>query len=172
LNVVEWGLNKGNLDSVEATRNANPADLARRFGVDSITSYVWIHNFMAPGFPEGSYEWCHAEAAKLWPLLHDRFSLPYHPNVMMGWDPSPRTDQDTPYVKGEYPYTTIITGNTPERFGAALKDCKAFLDGPGIRQKILTLYAWNEGTELGYLEPDTLHGYAYLEAIRKVFPPR
>jgi hypothetical protein len=172
VNFVEWGLNEDNLKSVEATRNADPAELARRFGADSITSYVWIHNFMAPGFPEGSYEWCRASAVTLWPKLQDRFPLPYHPNVMMGWDPSPRTDQDKAYAKGEYPFTTIITGNTPERFEGALEACKAYLDGPRIRQKILTLYAWNEWTEGGYLEPDTLHGYGYLEAVKKVFPPR
>jgi len=34
---------------------------------------------------------------------------------------------------------------------------------------VITIYAWNEWTEGGYLEPDTVHGMGYLEAIRNVF---
>jgi len=35
--------------------------------------------------------------------------------------------------------------------------------------KVLNVNAWNEWTEGSYLEPDTVHGMAYLEAIRDVF---
>ena len=34
---------------------------------------------------------------------------------------------------------------------------------------LITINSWNEWTETSYLEPDTLYGYGYLEAIRDVF---
>jgi hypothetical protein len=35
----------------------------------------------------------------------------------------------------------------------------------------VTINAWNEWTEGSYLEPDTVHGLKYLEAVRDVFAP-
>jgi hypothetical protein len=46
---------------------------------------------------------------------------------------------------------------------------KAFLDAHPNGPKIFTINAWNEWTEGSYLEPDTVHGLAYLEALRAVF---
>jgi hypothetical protein len=36
-------------------------------------------------------------------------------------------------------------------------------------QRDLTVNSWNEWTEGSYIEPDTVHGMKYLEAIRDVF---
>ena len=35
--------------------------------------------------------------------------------------------------------------------------------------RILNINCWNEWTEGSYLEPDTVHGMKYLEAVRDVF---
>jgi len=35
--------------------------------------------------------------------------------------------------------------------------------------RILNLNCWNEWTEGSYLEPDTAHGTAYLDAVKAVF---
>ena len=35
-------------------------------------------------------------------------------------------------------------------------------------KKLITINAWNEWSEGSYLEPDTIHGMKYLEAIKKV----
>ena len=32
-----------------------------------------------------------------------------------------------------------------------------------------TINSWNEWTEGSYLEPDTVHGMGYLEAVKRVF---
>ena len=63
----------------------------------------------------------------------------------------------------------MMSENTPEEFEIGLQQCKDFLDKSKSKHKIVTLYAWNEWTEGGYLEPEKKYGYGYLEAIRKVF---
>jgi hypothetical protein len=87
----------------------------------------------------------------------------------MGWDPSPRTVQSDIYTNKGYPFTPILEGNTPEAFKEALLKVKDFLDQRKAGPKIFTINAWNEWTEGSYLEPDTLRGMGYLEAIRNVF---
>ena len=39
-------------------------------------------------------------------------------------------------------------------------------------ERILNINCWNEWTEGSYLEPDTVHGMKYLEAVRDVFGRR
>jgi hypothetical protein len=63
-----------------------------------------------------------------------------------------------------------LTGNTPQAFERALRAARAYLEARPASERVLTLNAWNEWTEGSYLEPDTQHGMAYLEAIRRVFP--
>jgi hypothetical protein len=87
----------------------------------------------------------------------------------MGWDSSPRTVQSDVFINAGYPFTPTLSGNTPDAFREALARAKAFLDARTSVPKILTINAWNEWTEGSYLEPDTVHGRGYLEAIRDVF---
>jgi hypothetical protein len=90
----------------------------------------------------------------------------------MGWDPSPRCDQRDAFDNSGYPFTNTMKNNTPERFREALEMAKrrslAQKDGP----RILNVNCWNEWTEGSYLEPDTVNGLKYLEAIREVFGPK
>ena len=62
-----------------------------------------------------------------------------------------------------------INNNTPENFKMALQMTRDKLladpDGP----RIMNINCWNEWTEGSYLEPDTINGMAYLEAIKSVF---
>ena len=67
----------------------------------------------------------------------------------------------------EYPYFSVLVGNTPDRFKMALAEAKKFMDKKNPKHKILTINSWNEWTEGSYIEPDTVHGLGYLEAIRK-----
>ena len=87
----------------------------------------------------------------------------------MGWDSSPRTQQNVPFEIGRYPWLARLEGNTPKAFRIALERARSHLQRDDIDQKILTVNAWNEWTEGSYLLPDTVNGLAYLEAIRTVF---
>jgi len=62
-----------------------------------------------------------------------------------------------------------LSNNTPDRFRGALAMVKHRLGQNGDAQKIVNLNAWNEWTEGSYLEPDTVYGMEYLQAVRDVF---
>jgi hypothetical protein len=97
------------------------------------------------------------------------FGVPYFPNVSMGWDPSPRAAQEDAFGDFGYPFTNTIGNNTPENFRTALEKTKERLLAQPGGPRILNLNCWNEWTEGSYLEPDTVHGSKYLEAVRSVF---
>jgi hypothetical protein len=147
----------------------SPEKLVSFIGFDSVTSYVWLHHVQMPEFPQTPYRFVMEKAIEHWPQTEARFDVPYHPNVTMGWDSSPRCNQSEPFVNKGYPFTPTIGENTPEAFKEALVRCKEFLAGRPAEERILTINCWNEWTEGSYLEPDTTHGMAYLEAIREVF---
>lgn len=164
LNAVAWGQpilpgEKVPLDS---------AALVRDLGFDSVTSYVWVHHV---GLPRQQTEYDEARDAYFgyWDRAEKEFRVPYFPNVTMGWDPSPRCDQKDVFDASGYPFTNTISGNTPEKFRAALELAKQRLLTRPENQRILTINCWNEWTEGSYLEPDTVNGFGYLEAVRGVF---
>jgi hypothetical protein len=76
---------------------------------------------------------------------------------------------DQPHTGKGYPDSPVVTGNTPERFRAGLEQARirALALPPGRR--VVTIYAWNEWTEGGYLEPEQGTGMKYLEAVRDIF---
>jgi Glycosyltransferase WbsX len=156
------------------------ANQARALGLDSLTSYVWVHHQSMPSFPATDYAtyrdayftalgkggWVHGlerPAAQL--------GLPYFPNVTMGWDPSPRCPINAPWENKSYPFGPVLVNNTPAAFGNALRQAIAYLDSSKTSPRILTIYAWNEWSEGGYLEPEKRTGMAYLEVIKEVLAP-
>ena len=164
LNAVQWGLHMP--DGVPA-KDAN--ELIDLFSINSVDSYVWIHHTDMPEFPTTKYEYMMNKATEYWRTASTNFKVPYHPNVTMGWDASPRCDTAKPFVKGEYPFFSILTGNTPAKFKQSLQSAKDFIDASKAIHKIITINSWNEWTEGSYLEPDTINKMKYLEAIKTVF---
>ena len=164
LNAVVWGRT---ILPTEKTV-ADPAKLVHDLGFDSVTSYVWIHHVALPK-QQTEYNFVRDNYFDYWTKTATNFGVPYIPNVTMGWDSSPRADQSQRFDNSGYPFMNTIKDNTPENFRTALKLAKQrLLDEPtGLR--ILNLNCWNEWTEGSYLEPDTVHGMAYLDAIREVF---
>lgn len=165
LNAVVWGVKV--LPGEQAVKN--PRELLAALGFDSITSYVWVHHVRLATFPETPYATVAGEAARNWRSIVAEHQLPYHPNVTMGWDASPRTEQSGAFTNAGYPFMPMMAGNTPAAFRRSLEAVKGFLDSRPGQPKICNLNAWNEWTEGSYLEPDTEHGMAYLEAVRSVF---
>lgn len=165
LNAVVWGVQV--LPTEQTIKN--PGEMLAKLGFDSVTSYCWIHHDYPGTFPTAEYRPWMEKSASLWPEFVKRWAVPYYPNVSMGWDPSPRTTQTDEYKHHGYPFTSVVVGNTPEAFGEALRRAKEFLDKQPEDRRILTINAWNEWTEGSYLEPDTVHGMAYLEALKAVF---
>lgn len=165
LNAVLWGASL--LPGEQAVKN--PVELLDALGFDSVGSYVWVHH-VPTTFPTMEYNDVKTKAIAHWHKAHAEHHLPYHPNVTMGWDASPRTVQSDRYENTGYPFMGMYVNNTPVAFRDALASAKEFLDKHARRgQTICTVNAWNEWTEGSYLEPDTTHGMGYLEAIREVF---
>lgn len=165
LNVVMWSIRV--LPGETAVKN--PKEMVEALGVDSIGSYVWVHHVKLDQFPETPYRQVLGQAQEHWHQAAETYEQPFHPNVTMGWDSSPRTVQSDRYLPVGYPFGPTLSGNTPEAFEEALKAAKRFLDGRPEKQKVVGLNAWNEWTEGSYLEPDTVNGMAYLEAVKRVF---
>ena len=146
--------------------------LAQELGFDSIGHYVWAHfTSLSGSVPTVDFSAACRDYFEGFDKEKPLVSLPVYPNVTMGWDSTPRTVQSdvwNPTIG--YPFTQIYGKNSPEAFREALIMARERIS----RMKgfsMVTLNAWNEWTEGSYLEPDTVTGYAYLEAIRDVFPP-
>ena len=163
LNAVVWG--RSIIPGEQ--KPANPADIVKRLGFDSVTSYVWIHHVELPNL-QTDYTYVQEEYFKYWTKAQSLYDVPYHPNVTMGWDSSPRTDQNDTFGNFGYPFMNTIAGNTPERFQQALQATKQRMKQSAVPH-ILTINCWNEWTEGSYLEPDTRNMMAYLEAVKNVF---
>ncbi len=163
LNAVYWG--RPNIPG-EATLD-DPVQFIEGLGFDSVTSYVWIHH-VPLNEQQTDFNWVRDEYLKHWDYARTAFSIPYYPNVSMGWDSSPRACQDDPFGNWGYPFTNTISNNTPENFKEALRITKERILSDPNAPRIFNINCWNEWTEGSYLEPDTVNGYKYLEAVRDV----
>jgi ketosteroid isomerase-like protein len=164
LNTVVWGRT---ILPGEKTP-ADPARLVSDLGFDSVTSYVWVHHVSLDDLVT-PYDLARDAYVKYWDSAEGIFRVPYFPNVSMGWDSSPRAAQDDAFGNFGYPFTNTIGGNTPERFRAALELTRDRLLSKPAGARVVTINSWNEWTEGSYLEPDTISGMRYLEAVRDVF---
>jgi len=99
-----------------------------------------------------------------WHDMHHAMSegankLPYFPECPVGWDNSPR------YGKNAH----VFTNRTADQYERLLRAAKHFVVNQKISPRIVYMGAWNEWTEDHYLLPDEVHGYSYLEAVKRQF---
>ena len=139
LNAVDWQI------------PANARELYKTLGVDSVTSYVWVHKIALPNFPKTDYTWEADAYFKYWDSHKDDYGVPYFPNVTKGWDPTPRVPASEPYDGKKYPNTPVLWDNSPKKFKAALEQARERALTLPAGQRAITIYAWNEWTEGGLL---------------------
>lgn len=161
LNIVDW----------QIRNRPDAAKLLRILGADSVTTYTWVH--IVPlkdiGFPTVDYVDVANRYRNYADTANEKYGVPYYPNVIMGWDSTPRMNPDQPFDGRGYPNTSIIVNNTPENFQAILQKTKTNLTKSPSSSRIVTINAWNEWGEGSYLEPDVNTGMKYLDAICSVF---
>jgi hypothetical protein len=163
-NLVAWG--NPVLPGEKAP--ANTVELIKMLGFDSATSYVWIHHANLPDI-QTDYNYVRDAYFAHWDKAKKEYGVPYFPNVTMGWDPTPRCAIESEWANVGYPFMNTIKNNTPGNFKKALETTKEKLLSDPIGPRILNINCWNEWTEGSYLEPDTVNGLKYLEAIKSVF---
>jgi len=107
--------------------------------------------------------------------LNNRVSdpLPWMPHLAAGWNPRPWT-----YPTAPAHYRRFFEFPTHEEFTSELQAMRDALSKhpslgvpktDGTRQKIFTIYAWNEFGEGGFVAPTKGRGSMMLECIRDVF---
>jgi hypothetical protein len=151
----------------------DPAELIKALGIDSASSYVWVHHADLGSAAGRMQSWeSVAEAAF---AAYEKYSaevpVPFHPNVTVGWDATPRLGADVEYEGSSYPGGPLWTPSV-DAFKGGLRSAKSFVERHPLPYREVTINAWNECTEGSYLLPDTQNRYGFLESIREVFGPR
>ncbi len=156
IQMVTWGNRNMNLSGVDGSAmQMTQMEAFHTLNFDSCTHYQFAHFTKV----DRTYSEIVPDVVKEWQNMTDTIEKEYYPHVSVGWDNNPR------YIKYRKP---VMEGNTPEEFEKALREAKAHVDAHN-KTPLITINSWNEWTETSYLEPDSVYGYGYLEAIRNVF---
>jgi hypothetical protein len=161
LQAIVWGQVPASLTGVPSDQVKTQNEALLYLGFNSMTNYQWVH--YAGISPREEYSgWAKKGMAK-WSEYDSTFTIPYFPQVSIGWDNNPRFP-----VKIQ----NAVVNTTPALFRDALREAKKYLDRHPGRHKLVTINAWNEWAEGSYLEPDTTFRFGYLEAVKEVFRER
>jgi hypothetical protein len=137
-------------ESLTEGRSVN--ELVSQLGINSITTYNWGGGTDYLNLGERSVLW-----REKWDSIR---SVPYFPNVTVGYDDSPRFPEREKGI--------VHINNSPESFAAYLQKAREYSGSHPEQHRLITINAWNEWTEGSYLEPDMKWGYGYLESVSKV----
>ena len=154
LQFTMWASNM-NYSGFDAGKTDKPGDaFIKKMGFNSTSHYQFCHFINV----DDDYQTILNQAYEEWERLENEISIPYYPHVSVGWDNSPRTGK-----------SAVTRENTPERFEAAIRKAKEYIDKRPKLHPLITINSWNEWTETSYLQPDNVYGYGYLDALKKVF---
>lgn len=156
LQLCAWSEHAVKLNTIDSERNMCTRDIVKALSFDSVTNYQFVH---MTGDIDRDYNEIVNDVLVEYKRYKEEYDVPYFPHVSVGWDNNLRF---TAFKPG------IIKNNTKDNFKAALLKAKEFLKDTGSAP-LVTINSWNEWTEGSYLEPDTIHGYDYLDAIKEVF---
>ncbi len=156
LQMCAWSENAVNLGGIDATRTGSTKDIAKILEFNSLTNYQFVHLTNV----NRDYNEVMEDIKKEWDRIDSEYDIPYYPHISIGWDNNLRYKQFRP---------NILKNNTPENVEKALREAKEYIDRHEGRTPLITINSWNEWTEGSVLEPDTINGYGYLEAVKKVF---
>jgi hypothetical protein len=156
LQLCYWSDHTLSPSGIDGVRAGVGVEMLGRLGFDSLSHYQFCHFTNI----DRDYQEIMQDVVREWERLGSTFPIPYFPHVSVGWDNNPRFREFRP---------GIVTGNTPERIRAALEQARAYVDAHPGQPPLVTINSWNEWTETSYLQPDSLYGYGYLEAVRQAF---
>jgi len=146
-----------NVTGVAGDNVGTQKDVIETLNFDSLTHYQFCHFVNV----NRDYNEIMEDVVKEWNSISENFSKPYYPHVSIGWDSNPRLHT---VIR-----PNITKNNTPENFEKALRQAKEFIDAHPNQAPLITINSWNEWTETSYLEPCTMFGYGYLNAVKNVF---
>lgn len=139
--------------------------LLKEIGFDSVSHYVFLPDWKGPYLQD--FDECSRLRVGQWAGYSNNTGLPYFPAVTPGWDATPRSVDYGKEKPGKYPWSPIVTGNSPEKFQRFVNEALGFVNRQNLAGDSLCLISsWNEWSEGHYLEPDQKHGYAWLEAVK------
>lgn len=131
-------------------------EILKNLSFDGLTHYQFCH------FADIDKDYLEIlkDVATEWNALEKENSAPYYPHISIGWDNNPRFEM---FREG------IVKNNTPGNFEKALVMAREYVDAHPGQVPLITINSWNEWTESSYLQPCTLYGYGYLDAVKRVF---
>jgi hypothetical protein len=149
-------LRKGgvNITGVDGEVLGNHTELIKELEFDGVSHYQFVHFTDI----DRDYNAILEDVEKEWESLDETFDIPYYPHVSVGWDNNPRFEMFRPGV---------VKNNTPENFEKALVKARNYVDKHPGQVPLITINSWNEWTETSYLQPCTIYGYGYLEAVKR-----
>lgn len=134
-------------------------DVAKRYGLDMVTTY----SSFAPGKGaiESAFDVCTRHGEAQWAKAAAA-GVPYAPNITLGWDTRPRlAPAVNPQKKEQGPWCGLPSRDVLQQHFAHAAE---FVNKQvvAVPFRTITVYAWNEYTEGGWMAPSVTDADAWL----------